>query len=195
MVLLAFACKQTSQRSSTTYQSPIQEKEVTHHQQQSNEGTPMSDSTVAELLRAASPEAKEPQQLDFSTCELRESVEGLQFDMAAIGKYHNEVENYVEYCLYSFVKDGVTAYLIFNNEIESHYSPYFKLLKVRGDDTLSMTTIAQIYGNEQYDFILSAKGISEQQFELTKQSTFRYIHGLGKVDSTITDVTLIDLWN
>ena len=154
----------------------------------------MSDSTIAELIKAASPQAQEPQQIDWSTCEPLDGVRGLEFGMAQIGRYHNEVDNFVEYCLYAFTRGDVSSYIIFNNEIESHYSPYFKLLKVNGRDTLSITTIAQIYGNEQYDYILSAKGVGEGQLQLTTESTYRYIHGIGKVDSTRTDIEVIDLW-
>ncbi len=197
LILITFACKQTDQ----TLQTPVQSKghlvdDLARSDNSSDTAsdTPMSDSTITELIRAASSAAQEPQQIDYATCEPRTDGAGLEFGMAQIGRYHNEVENFVEYCLYEFTRADMTTYIIFNNEIESHYSPYFKLLKVVGNDTLPPITIAQIYGNEQYDYILSAKAIGEDKFELTKQSTYRYIQGIGKVDSTRTDRQIIDLW-
>jgi len=192
ILILNFACEQTKQTSLTS-------DHVLHSDTKSDnnsipEGAPMFDSTVTDFIKAASLAAQEPQPIDFTTCETVYSVEGLTFDMAAIGKYHNEVQNYVEYCLYVLTNGDQRSYIIFNNDIESHYSPYFKLLKVKGNDTLSITTLAQIYGNEQSDYILSAQGIDETSFELTKLSTFHYLQGSGKVDSTSTETVKVTVW-
>jgi hypothetical protein len=179
---LLFSCKQNKVQETTIQQVPVELEESV------DEGTPMSDSMIASIIKGSSPEANKPPSLDLSQCQKVSSVVGLQFTMDSIAKYHLQVDNYVEHCLYEVERGDKKTYILFNNDIEAHYSPYFKMLTVAGQDTLQIKTLCQIYGNEQMDYVVSAKGVDNATFELTTDYTYVYIHGIGKVDSTRSEL-------
>ena len=86
----------------------------------------------------------------------------------------NEAENY-------------KLLVLFNNSIESHYSSSFQLISIiRGQDKIENLTLFQEYGNELGDEIITSKIDPSFNIIRTTIHNFRYIHGLGKVDSTHT---------
>ena len=182
IVCLLFSCKQNKIAETTIQQAPVAVVEPTI------DGSPMSDSMIASIIEGSSPEINLQPKLDLTKCQKVSGVEGLQFTMDSIAKYHLQVDNFNEHCLYQVDQGDQQTYILFNNDIEAHYSPYFKMLTLAGEDTIQMKTICQIYGNEQMDYVVSAKGVGQSTLELTTDYTYVYVQGLGKVDSTRTEV-------
>ncbi len=180
---LLFSCKQNHIGETTIkQQSKVEVVEPTI------EGSSMSDSMIASIIKGSSPEASQPPKLDLTQCHKVASVEGLQFTMDSIAKYHLQVNNFREHCLYQIDRGDTQTYIVFNNDIESHYSPYFKMVTIEDQDTIQMKILCQIYGNEQMDYVISAKGVDNTTFELTTDYTYVFVQGVGQMDSTRTEV-------
>lgn len=135
----------------------------------------------------------ESKPLDLTNCQLVNTIKGLQFTMDSIAKYHLLADNFVEECIYHLDSGNTQSYIIFNNDIDPSYSPHFKLLTLRGQDTIRLTTLCQIYGNDQMDYVISAKGLTDSTFELNTEYTYTYIEGIGTVDSNRVEVERIDI--
>ena len=162
-------------------------------------GTTYNDSMIYQLIENSLP--KKSITIDtFKTLHsinIRKikGINNYQFTIDSIFKYEDKLKKvtdelqivlYVSHYFSSFSESAkFKSYIFFSQHNESHYSPFFELITIQNkSNNFLRIKLAGFYGNELQDKSISTLFINDSNFIRSIKQDFRYIHGIGNVDSS-----------
>ncbi|MDB4539261.1 hypothetical protein N9231_02505 [Saprospiraceae bacterium] len=163
-------------------------------------GLRYSDSMVKDMVEKATKSLKINDTLALikvSMCEHNIRTNDYSFNSDSIAKYEDQLipvderlRNilFVTHC-FSLLKETekYKSIIYYYQNYESHYSGEFLLITMnKKTNSIDRLQLAVDYRNELGDEFTSSLIVNDTSIIQSKKNVFRYIHGIGKVDSTST---------
>lgn len=209
LILLVFSCQNSNKNKEKLIPTKVDHEQNPNRLEDSIEDT-YSDSMINELVNGSIPTKQTSNdsnipflQLD---CRIIDAIANYKINMDTIAHYQRAMSNVntnlrnqlnLEYCIGHLDNTrSYDMYLFLCNSESSHTSNIVKLLTIpkTGLDVKSID-LAYWYGSENYDKVVQTSIINKNKFERTTVHTFRYIHNIGKIDSTSTTKEIYNISN